>query len=53
MTASKVCDRIVVEDGKPWIAKIMVANFVLDHRYLDGAKAKKMIPNFMKVFENP
>lgn len=31
----------------------MIANFVVDHRYLDGAKAKKMIPNFVKVFENP
>jgi len=39
-----------VEDGKPKVAKVMIANFVVDHRYLDGAKGKKMIPNFLKVF---
>ena len=53
MTINRVHEKVVVEDGKPRLAKVMIANFVVDHRYLDGAKAKKMIPNFVKVFEDP
>jgi pyruvate/2-oxoglutarate dehydrogenase complex dihydrolipoamide acyltransferase (E2) component len=52
LTINKIHERVIVEDGQIKAAKIMIANFVVDHRYLDGAKGKKMIPNFVKVFEN-
>lgn len=42
-----------MEKGKPVVARMMTVNFIVDHRYLDGAKAKSLIPNFLKVFENP
>lgn len=53
MSINKIHDKVVAKDGKLEVAKVMIANFVVDHRYLDGAKGKKMIPNFVKVFENP
>jgi hypothetical protein len=31
----------------------MNVNIVLDHRYIDGGKAKKLIPAFERVFSSP
>lgn len=31
----------------------MNCNFVVDHRYVDGAKAKGFVKIFRHVFENP
>lgn len=31
----------------------MNCNFAVDHRYIDGGKAKKFVSTFGKIFENP
>ena len=31
----------------------MIVNFAVDHRFIDGAKAKTFTSTFKKVFENP
>lgn len=43
----------VVEDGKIAVGKIMNCNFVVDHRYADGGKAKNYVSSFKRVFDNP
>lgn len=53
MTFTWPVEKAIIENGKPTVAKMMTTNFIVDHRYLDGGKAKKLIPSFMKVFQNP
>ena len=48
-----VHDEPVAEEGKVVIAKIANVNFVVDHRYVDGAKCKHLVATFRKVFEAP
>ncbi len=32
---------------------VAVANFVVDHRYVDGGRCKNLMPAFKSVFDNP
>lgn len=43
----------VVENDEIKIGEVMNCNFVVDHRYVDGAKCTKLIPAFRRVFTNP
>ena len=43
----------VVEDGKVVVGDVLNCNFVVDHRYVDGAKCTKLATAFHEVFENP
>lgn len=43
----------VVENGKLVVGRVVNCNFVVDHRYIDGGKAKTFIQTFRKIFENP
>ena len=42
-----------VENNTVKIGTLVNANFVVDHRYLDGAKAKPILESFKEVFDNP
>lgn len=53
LSVNAVQDAPVVEDGKVVPGKIMNCNFTVDHRYVDGGKAKKFTSAFQSVFENP
>ena len=35
------------------MGEVLNANFVVDHRYVDGGRAKGLIPKMKKVFEEP
>jgi pyruvate/2-oxoglutarate dehydrogenase complex dihydrolipoamide acyltransferase (E2) component len=43
----------VIENGNIVIGKVAVANFVVDHRYVDGGRCKNLMPAFKSVFDNP
>lgn len=53
LSVNAVQDAPVVEDGKVVAGKIMNCNFTVDHRYVDGGRAKKFTSAFQRVFENP
>ena len=53
MALNAVQEVPLVEDGKIVIGKIVHLNFAVDHRYVDGARCKKLFPAFEDVFENP
>lgn len=43
----------VVEGDKVVVGEIMNVNFAVDHRYIDGGKAKSLVPAFRHIFEHP
>ena len=43
----------VVEDGKIVVGRQMQVNFTVDHRYVDGGRAKTFVEAFKRVFQNP
>lgn len=43
LTVNSVQDAPVVEEGKVVAGRVMNCNFVVDHRYIDGGKAKNLI----------
>ena len=43
----------VVEDGKIVVGRVVNCNFSVDHRFIDGGRAKTFIKAFKRVFENP
>lgn len=53
VSANAVHDEPVVENGKIEVGRVMYCNFVVDHRYIDGGKAKTFIKAFRHVFEHP
>lgn len=53
MAVNSVQDAPVVENGKVVVGRVMNCNFVVDHRYVDGGRAKNLVPAFKRVFENP
>lgn len=53
IAANAVHDEPVVEDGKIVVGRVIYCNFVVDHRYIDGGKAKTFVKAFKHVFENP
>ena len=52
-SVNAVTDAPVVEDGEVKVGKVMNVNFVVDHRYVDGGRAKTFVKAFKEVFENP
>ena len=53
LSLNAVYDTPVVEDGKVVPGKAVNCNFTVDHRYIDGGRAKNFVPAFKRVFENP
>ena len=43
----------VIEDGKVVVGRVVNCNFSVDHRFIDGGRAKTFIKAFKRVFENP
>ena len=43
----------VVENGKITVGREMTCNFSVDHRYIDGGRAKDLVPCFKRIFEDP
>ena len=52
-SVNAVTDQPVVEDGEVKVGKVMNVNFVVDHRYVDGGRAKNFVRLFKEIFENP
>lgn len=50
---NKIVDTPIVKDGKVVIAPVFKLNFTIDHRFLDGSKAKAILVAMSEVFENP
>lgn len=53
IAVNKAVDTPVVKDGKIVIAPIVKINGVIDHRFLDGAKAKAINEAMLDVYLNP
>lgn len=53
ISANAVCDAPVVQGGRVEVGRVINCNFVVDHRYIDGGKAKTFTSRFRDVFENP
>ncbi len=53
ISANAVHEEPVVEDGKIVVGRVINCNFVVDHRYIDGGRAKTFVKVFRHVFENP
>ena len=51
MTINKVHEKVVPQEGEMRISRVMVLNFVIDQRYLEGSQSKELIPKFIRVFE--
>jgi len=45
--------KAVVENDKIIIAPVLGINFTVDHRFMDGARASKLIHSIQDVFDNP
>lgn len=50
---NKIVDTPIVKDGKVVIAPVFKLNFTIDHRFLDGSKAKAILAAISEVFDNP
>lgn len=50
---NKTVDTPVVKDGQIVIAPVFKLNFTIDHRFLDGGKAKAILLAISEVFEHP
>ena len=50
LAINKSVKKPVVEGDKIVIGDVMQCNFVVDHRYVDGANCAKLIPIFHNVF---
>ena len=53
LSLNAVQDAPVVENGEIVAGKIVNCNFTVDHRYVDGGKAKNFSKAFESVFEDP
>lgn len=53
VAANAVHEEAVVEDGKIVVGRVINCNFVVDHRYVDGGRAKTFVQAFRSVFEKP
>ena len=53
LAINKAVKKPVVEGDKIVVGDVMQCNFVVDHRYVDGANCSKLIGIFHDVFENP
>ncbi|EGR28706.1 hypothetical protein IMG5_170060 [Ichthyophthirius multifiliis] len=53
LVLNKVIDKPIVRKGQIVIAKVMNCNFTVDHRFIDGGKARYIKTAFIDVFENP
>jgi pyruvate dehydrogenase E2 component (dihydrolipoamide acetyltransferase) len=45
--------RMVVADGKPAVATVMIVTLSVDHRAIDGASAAELLSAFKALIENP
>lgn len=50
VSANAVHEEPVIEDGKIVIGRVMRCNFVVDHRFVDGGKAKSLVKTFKEIF---
>jgi len=48
-----IVDKVFAVDGKAIVAPGVNINLTMDHRFIDGAAAGKLVKVFSKVFENP
>lgn len=53
LSVNAVQDAPVVADGNVVVGKIINCNFTVDHRYVDGGKAKTFSAAFENVFNDP
>ncbi len=53
LALGKIVEKPVVKDGKIVIAPMMNLNFTVDHRFIDGGRAKVVSSGIKEVFENP
>lgn len=53
LAANAVAKKPVVEGDKIVVGDVMQCNFMVDHRYMDGANGTKVVTYFKEVFENP
>jgi pyruvate/2-oxoglutarate dehydrogenase complex dihydrolipoamide acyltransferase (E2) component len=53
LAMNSIAKQPVVEDGKVVVGDVMQCNFMVDHRYMDGASGTKLLVYFNEVFENP
>lgn len=53
LASNAITKQPVVEDDKIVVGNVMNCNFVVDHRYIDGAHCTKLIKVFKAVFEEP
>ena len=53
VSLNAVHEEPVVENGQIVVGRVVNCNFVVDHRYIDGGKAKTLVKAFKSVFENP
>lgn len=49
----QVVDKPIVKNGQIVIAPMINLNFTIDHRFLDGSKAKYVLQAMEEVMENP
>ena len=53
MSVCKIHEEPVIEDGKVTVGRVMNLNFVIDHRYIDGGKAKQLPKVLNDIFDEP
>ena len=53
VSVNKVIEKPVAVNGEVKVEKVVNINFTVDHRYIDGGKAAKMVPAFERVFSEP
>ena len=46
-------DRVVAEDGKPVVGKVLTLNATFDHRVIDGFHASVIAREMRELLENP
>ena len=52
-SANSTVETAVVENEELKVGKVMMVNIGIDHRFVDGGRAKNFVRRFKAVFENP
>lgn len=53
LAVGEVVKKPIVKDDKIIIAPVVNLNFTVDHRFIDGGSAKKLVIAIEEVFNNP
>ncbi|KRX06358.1 hypothetical protein PPERSA_04971 [Pseudocohnilembus persalinus] len=53
VSVGQIEEKVIVKGGEIVKAPIINLNFTIDHRFIDGAKGKKILNEFIDVMENP